>query len=63
MKSTLINQDHYKQLFELKIATKKMRDLQKKYFKTRDYKVLTESKSQEKRVDEMINNIDNPSLF
>ena len=33
---------------------KTMRQLQKNYFKTRDYAVLKQSKSQEQKVDQMI---------
>lgn len=43
-----------KKLQELLIETEKMRDLQKKYFRTRIPLFLVESKVQEKRVDDLI---------
>lgn len=41
-------------LKELLTETEKMRNLQKKYFRTRLASVLVESKVQEKRVDDLI---------
>lgn len=46
-------------LKELLTETEKMRNLQKKYFRTRLASVLVESKVQEKRVDDLIERIKN----
>jgi hypothetical protein len=40
--------------------TKSLRKLQKEYFKTRDYEILNQAKIQERKVDDMIKNYDNP---
>lgn len=51
------------QLHRLKDEVKKMRLLQKQYFRTRDKTVLSESKNQEKIIDQMIEDLENPSIF
>ncbi|MNL16570.1 hypothetical protein D3C87_1376210 [compost metagenome] len=40
-----------------------MRDLQKKYFKTRDSQVLKEAKQAEQDVDRVVEQIKKPNLF
>lgn len=45
---------------ELITAVKQMRYLQKQYFKTRDYRILMDSKAAERAVDEMIERLTKP---
>ena len=51
------------QLSRLKDEVKKMRNLQKQYFRTRDKTVLSESKNQEKIIDQMIEDLEMLSLL
>jgi len=47
---------------ELATAVKELRDLQTEYFKTKDWKVLGRCKTQEKKVDSMVNNVLNAQV-
>lgn len=44
-------------------SAKRMRDLQKKYFKTRNNGVLTEARDAERKFDQMLSALDSPQLF
>lgn len=44
-------------------AVKEMRRLQKLYFDTRDYNVLTNSKKAERIVDRLLDSMEQPKLF
>jgi len=50
----------YKELLE---AVEQMRHDQREYFRTRDPRALCASKNAERRVDEILKHLSNPSLF
>lgn len=52
--------EKYTRLIE---AVREMRDLQKKYFATRDRAVLNEARKAEKEVDALLKEIEHPGLF
>ena len=52
--------EKYTRLIE---AVREMRDLQKKYFTTRDRAVLSEARKAEHTVDALLEEIEHPGLF